>query len=152
MTSVGLSHRQVSMDNEYYINVGSLINKIYSVGLGGGNGAQPSTVSWACQTVFNASGGTARGLSTLSTNLATTGQTLLKDMGRTYLSAGRTFRKVQLVVPQGDGNNNSALSTFGVGGKAGTALPEQDFYTGYIEVGFDASGDARPAPVAKWGR
>jgi hypothetical protein len=135
------------MDNEYYINVGSLINKIYSVGL---SGSQPSTVSWACQSVFGAT--PARGLSTLSTNLATTGGTLLKDMGRTYLSAGRTFRKVQLVVPQGDGNNNTALSTFGVGGKAGTALPEQDFYTGYIEVGFDASGDARPAPVAKWGR
>lgn len=150
MTSVGLAHRQVSMDNEYYINVGSLINKIYSIGLGGGNGAQPSTVSWAAQTVFGAS--PVRGLSTLSTNLATAGGTLLKDMGRTYLSAGRTFRKVQLVVPQGDGTNNSALSTFGIGGKAGSALPEQDFYTGYIEVGFDLSGDARPAPVAKWGR
>jgi hypothetical protein len=139
------------MDNEYYINVGDLRNKIYSIGLGGGsNGVAPSTVAWAAgyPGVAPATGV----LSTLSTNLATAGGTLLKDMGRTYLSAGRTFRKVQLVVPQGSGANHTALSTFGVGGKAGSALPEQDFYTGYIEVGFDLSGDARPAPVAKWGR
>lgn len=150
MTSVGLSHRQVSMDNEYYINVGDLRNKIYAIGLGGGStGVAPSTVAWAAG--YAGAAPAAGVLSTLSTNLATAGATLLKDMGRTYLSAGRTFRKVQLVVPQGTGDHK-ALSTFGVGGKAGTALPEQDFYTGYIEVGFDASGDARPAPVAKWGR
>jgi len=150
MTSVGLAHRQVSMDNEYYINIGDLRNKIYAIGLGGGNGVAPSTVAWAAGYPLAAP---ATGvLSTLSTNLATTGQTLLKDMGRTYLSAGRTFRKVQLVVPQGTGANHTALSTFGVGGKAGTALPDQDFYTGYIEVGFEGSADARPAPVAKWGR
>ena len=140
------------MDNEYYINIGDLRNKIYAIGLGGGVGAtagvQPVVATWA---VGAATGGVGV-LSTLSTNLATAGATLLKDAGRTYVSAGRAFRKVQLVVPQGSGANNTALSTFGVGGKAGVALPDQDFYTGYIEIGFEGSAAVLPTPVAKWGR
>jgi hypothetical protein len=139
------------MDNEYFINVGDLRNKIFAIGLGGGSGptagVQPVIATWAA----GAATGGVGVLSTLSTNLATAGATLLKDAGRTYVSAGRAFRKVQLVVPQGTGDHK-ALSTFGVGGVAGSALPQQDFYTGYIEVGFEGSAAVLPTPVAKWGR
>jgi hypothetical protein len=67
-------------------------------------------------------------------------------MGKTLLSSGRTFRKVQLV------NQTSANSsvTFGVAGKASTT-PNEDYYTGYIELGFEGAG-ATPAPVAHFGR
>ena len=146
-----MSFRQVSMDNEYFINVGDLRNKIFAIGLGGGigltAGIQPVIATWAA----GAATGGVGVLSTLSTNLATAGATLLKDAGRTYVSAGRAFRKVQLVVPQGT-VDHKALSTFGVGGVAGSALPQQDFYTGYIEIGFEGSAAILPAPVAKWGR
>jgi hypothetical protein len=66
----------------------------------------------------------------------------LRDMGRTYVSASRVFRKVQLMVPVSTTNQ----STFGVEGKTGTA-PFEDFLTGYIEVGWEGSGNG--APVAR---
>ena len=74
------------------------------------------------------------------------GAGILKDVGRTYVSAGRTFRKVQLVVPQSTGT----VSTFGVNGQTGT-LPLQDFLEGYIEVGFEGQAVGGPTPVAKFG-
>lgn len=98
---------------------------------------QLTTATWAA----TATGG--RHLSSLSS----AGAGLLKDLGRTYISGGRTFRKVQLVVPQSTGT----VSTNGVGGKVGTS-PLEDYLTGYIEVGFDVAAGITPAPVAKWGR
>jgi hypothetical protein len=68
-------------------------------------------------------------------------------MGRTVVSSLRTFRKVQLVLTGANGSN-STLSTFGVGGAA--AGVGQDYFTGYIELGFEGNG--RPAPVAHFGR
>ena len=129
--STGLSQRTVSMDNEFYIPVGNLLGLVYGLNA---TTNQLSTASWA---YFG-----SRYLSSVQTAGG-----LLKDHGKTYLSGGRTFRKVQLVVPQSTGTQ----STFGVGGATGTT-PNQDFLTGYIEVGFDASSGTAPTPVAKWGR
>jgi hypothetical protein len=71
-------------------------------------------------------------------------------MGRTVVSAGRTFRKVQLVVNNSQRNGaNFALSTNGVAGAISTT-PVQDFLTGYIELGFDGTGPS--APVVPYGR
>jgi hypothetical protein len=68
----------------------------------------------------------------------------LRDLGKTYVSAGRTFRKVQLINYGGQVNGNSA--TNGVGGAAGTT-PDSDFLTGYIELGWEGNGF--PAPVTR---
>jgi len=130
--STGLSQRTVSMDNEFYIPIGNLTNLIFGLNA---TTNQLSTASWA---YFG-----SRYLSSVST----AGAGLLKDHGKTYLSGGRTFRKVQLVVPQSTGTQ----STFGVGGATGTA-PNSDYLTGYIETGFDAASGTLPTPVAKWGR
>jgi hypothetical protein len=88
--------------------------------------------------------------------ISTAGGALLKDLGKSYVSSGRSFRKVQLVVPQ---YNNGTTSTFGVAGLGGSAMPNMDYLTGYIEVGFDAATRGThpaepfgPTPVAKWGR
>lgn len=124
--------KTASMDNEYYIPVGNLTGLIFALNT---TTNQLSTASWAN---FG-----SRYLS--SVNAA--GQGILKDCGRPYVSAGRTFRRVQLVIPQSTGT----VSTNGVNGAAGT-VPTQDFLTGYIEVGFPESGAATPTPVAKWGR
>ena len=131
------------MDNEYYINVGVITNRIFAVGTAAG--ATPVPVQWASTGSL-----AAAATNTLFTNLSTTAAVLLKDLGRTYVSAGRTFRKVQYVLPQGA---NGTTSTFGVTGSGGSSLPNQDYFTGYIEVGFDmTTGVTVPAPVAKWGR
>ncbi len=77
------------------------------------------------------------------------GQGMLKDLGRTVVSAGRTFRKVQLVVNASrSGGTNYALSTNGVAGQINTT-PIQDFLTGYIEFGFEGTGPS--APVVQYG-
>ena len=77
------------------------------------------------------------------------GAGMLKDLGRTVVSAGRTFRKVQLVVNNSQRNGaNFALSTNGVAGQIATT-PVQDFLTGYIEFGFEGTGPS--APVVQYG-
>jgi hypothetical protein len=64
----------------------------------------------------------------------------LRDMGKTYVSTGRVFRKVQLIVP-------NAPSTFGVEGNQANTAPNADYLTGYIELGWEGAGF--PAPVAR---
>ena len=128
--SAGASQRVVSMDNEYYMPIGDCSAKIFALNTTTGALTGATWASGAYATSVNASGAG-----------------LLKDVGKTYISGGRTFRKVQLVVPQSTGTQ----STFGVGGATGTT-PYQDFLTGFIEVGFDAASGTVPTPVAKWGR
>jgi len=62
----------------------------------------------------------------------------MRDLGKTYVSAGRTFRKVQLI--------SYGTQTNGVGGQANT-VPDSDFLTGYIELGWEGNG--YPAPVTR---
>lgn len=128
--SAGASQRVVSMDNEYYMPIGDCSARIFALN----NTTNVLTVAtWA-------SGAYA-------TSVNASGAGLLRDIGRTYISGGRTFREIQLVIPQG----TKLTSTFGVGGAAGTT-PMSDYLTGFIEVGFDATIGTTPTPVVKWGR
>ncbi len=131
MSSVLRSQRIVSLDNEFYIPIGNAVGFIFALNT---TTNQLSTAAWAQAGIY-------------AKSISSAGAGLLRDQGKTYLSGGRTFRKVQLVVPQSTGT----VSTNGVGGKSGTT-PNEDFLTGYIEVGFSESGSATPAPFAKWGR
>ena len=149
MTSIGSAYRQ-NTESSHYISIAPLNNRIFTSPLG-------PVAPWASTGATLAQGGGFT--STLSTAGA-----LLKDMGKSIVSTGSYFRKVQLVVPTGSGliaNNitggtsvvtaGNNASTFGVGGVApvaGGAVP--DFLTGYIQLGFEGGGV--PAPVAKFGR
>ena len=124
------AQRVVSLDNEFYMPIGDCSAKIYALNATTGVLTGATWASGAYTNSVNASGAG-----------------LLKDLGRPYISAGRTFRRVQLVIPQG----TKATSTFGVAGASGTT-PNSDYLTGYIEVGFDAASGTTPTPVAKWGR
>ncbi len=132
MSSAEINYKQVSMDNEFYIPIGNLTGLVFALNT---TNNTLSTASWAN---FG-----SRYLSSVNAS----GAGLLRDHGKTFLSGGRTFRKVQLVVPQSTGT----VSTFGVGGVTGSA-PVQDYLTGYIEVGYDAQSGTAPTLVAKWGR
>jgi len=124
------------MDNEFYMPIGDCSAKIFALNTTTG---ALTVATWAS------------GAYTNSVNASGAG--LLKDIGRSYISAGRTFRRVQLVIPQG----TKTTSTFGVAGASGTT-PNSDYLTGYIEVGFDtqtgamSGGILSPTPVVKWGR
>ena len=77
--------------------------------------------------------------------LVNTGK-LLKDMGRTVVSAGRTFRKFAPVVP------GVPASTFGVVGAAGTTT-SAGYGSFYLEVGREGAGGTAtnaPAPIARY--
>ena len=128
MSSVAASVRQISANNGYYINVATAVGKIYAYNPATG-ASTFSTALWAAVNT-TAYGGA----------ISTAGTALFKDMGKTVVSAGRTFRKVQLVT--------STVSTFGVGGSQGI---DADYLTGYIELGFDGT-TGRPAPFATYGR
>ena len=137
MTSVFNGATKVNNnDIGYYINVGDLTGQVYGLTTSNG-GPNLSTALWSSW---------LSSPQTLST-LKTAGKAILKDMGKTVVSSLRTFRKVQLVTTGLQGSN-STLSTFGVGGRA--ASLGDDYYTGYIELGFEGNGN--PAPVAHFGR
>jgi hypothetical protein len=85
----------------------------------------------------NAAAETASALTLTSLGNISTAGALLRDMGKTVISSGRTFRKVQYVKP-GSSDTSATVPgnglTFGVDGEA-TA-----FRSFYIELGAGASG------------
>ena len=66
---------------------------------------------------------------------------LIKDVGRTVVSSGRTFRKFQAVV-----NAGTSGSTFGVAGKAPTST-DTGYLTGYLEIGIEGLNQGAAAPL-----
>jgi hypothetical protein len=72
---------------------------------------------------------------------------LLKDMGKTIVSSGRTFRKFAVA---GTGSEKYA-SSFGVAGGPAVA-PNAGYASFYLEVGREGSagGATLPAPVARY--
>lgn len=158
MTSLLTNQKVNSNDIGYYINIGDLRGKILArtepipAGSNTGTlGGTFSTATWAWSTTASAGnvgaqpGTGSNPFGFFSTTLATAGQTILRDMGRTVVSSSRTFRKVQYVVPA-----NLAASTFGV---SGTTTAGESYLTGYIELGFGGEGSSGfPAPVAHYGR
>ena len=75
---------------------------------------------------------------------------VLKDMGKTLVSSGRVFRKVQVVANTGSLVNVVNRDTSGVGGVADTTTA---YITGYIELpGQHGSGGSAPTTaVARLG-
>lgn len=128
MTSLQTSMRQLPTSGGYFIPLASLANKVYAYN------------STAGANTFTVASWVSSGSAVLST-VSTLGGSPLRDMGKSIVSASRTFRKVQLVV--------SSYSTFGVAGAAG-ASPNVDYLTGYIELGFEGPGNF--TPVAYYGR
>ena len=141
MSSVGPTSRGFKQaQGGYFVNIvaAGLNSKIlsYSGSSGAGGSSVPgsfSTASWAQV----GSVGASKHTSTL-----TLAGSILRDMGRSVVSSGRLFRKVQLMV--------STVSTGGVDGTSANSYPATDYLTGYIELpnATGGGGQALPAPVA----
>ena len=83
-----------------------------------------------------------------STALAVVGRAFLRDMGQNLVSAGRTFRKVQMLATA-----NGGISTGGVTG-TGAGAVSGDYYTAYLELPGtqgNVSGATPTAAVARVG-
>lgn len=142
MTSLQTETRQISNNTGYFITVGNLINQVAVSPLG-------PVALWASS--FGAGDFSTNGC--YASSISTAG-CLVRDMGKSIVSSGAYFRKIQLVVPQGAGGAGhlgtaGTTSTFGVAGGA-NVTGQLDYLTGYIKLGFDGQG--LPAPVAAFGR
>ena len=134
MTSVPSYLKQIPTDSRNFVPISSLA---YPGGINGLNEATAtlSTAYWSGNGAPNGGG------SRYTSSINGPGAGKLRDLGKTYQSAGRIFRKVQLVV--------YGLSTFGVAGRDDVTAPTDDFLTGYIELGWEGGGANAPAPVAR---
>ena len=130
MTSIPSFIKQIPTDARNFVPVSSLA-------YAGGINALNTTTGVLTTATWSGSGTNTGTRYTSSINGPGAGK--LRDMGKTYVSSGRVFRKVQLIVP-------NAPSTFGVEGNTPTS-PNQDYLTGYIELGWEGAGS--PAPVAR---
>ena len=135
MTSLQTNTRQNHNDLGYFINVGPMGGQV--------NALNPTTGAlqiavWAATTSTLAQG-------SYQSSMSTIGTAIFRDLGKTYVSSNRSFRKVQLQL-----NGNAYSTTQGVGGRSGTTPFGEDYLTGYVELGFD--GIAPPAPLARFGR
>lgn len=107
----------------------------------------PGTGSGGATTVGSFAGANSTVMPTNVSTLFGAGR-ICKDMGKTVVSAGRTFRKIQAVTP-----TDAALgSSFGVTGPAGTAT-NPGYATYYVETGRDgANADGEGAGLAALAR
>lgn len=134
--------RSFKQTNGYFVPLAPAVGKIftYTAGTGAGGSYVPGSFAAA-----NWASATPTGLSTVSTLLSGVpgNGTLLKDMGKTVVSANRTFRKIQLVVP--------GLSSFSTSGVSSEPSNASAYYTGYIELAGPnafSSGVSAALPVA----
>ena len=139
MSSVGPTSRGFKQgQGGYFVNIvaAGLNGKILSYS--GSSGAGGSSVSGSFSTASWAQVGSAS--ASKHTSTLTQAGAVLRDMGRSVVSSGRLFRRVQLMV--------STVSTGGVNGAAGTSYPETDYLTGYIELPNQAGAGVHPASIA----
>ncbi len=146
MTSLQTSMKQIPAEAAYFrpvpslvANAGAFSSNILTFTAGSGAPLRTSNSSTVgangAFSVATWNAGTTNAYSLLSS-----GQCLLKDMGRTVVSAGRTFRRVQMVVP--------AASFSATGGVEGAASGvDADYMCGYIELGL--RGNGAPAPFVR---
>jgi hypothetical protein len=105
----------------------------YTGGSGSGGATTVGTFSTATWTAYG-----ANNVSSLFAN-----GKLVRDMGKTVVSAGRSFRKIQAVVENGVG------ASYGVTGLASGTLTTADagYVSYYVETGREGTAPASNIPV-----
>jgi hypothetical protein len=133
MTSLTSYTKQIPANAGYYINVADCRTSFYA------NTGSDEAPTMAANVYANSS--------ITSTYMATAGNAIFKDMGKTLVSASRVFRKVQLVV------NTGFVVSGGTSGVGGVDNSPVNYLTGYIELpGQHGSGSTTGAtPVARLG-
>jgi hypothetical protein len=113
----------------YFIVISSIAGVLKTYTPGSGSGGAATVGSFAAYN--DTTGGN------WSTNVGA--GRLIKDMGKTVVSAGRTFRKFQVVV----GTNENSSPSFGV---SGTVVGTYSYLTGYLETGRDGAEQVPDLP------
>ncbi len=140
MTSLQTRIKQIPANDGYYITVADARNTFYT---NIGTDSAPSMSIGPLRSSMSSSGA---GVSSL---IGVAGG-VFRDMGKTVISTGRVFRKVQLLVS----TNVTNGPTEGVAGAAATVALPVDYLTGFIELpgtGGLTSGSGSFTPVARLG-
>ena len=121
---------------------GAYVNALVNPGSNSGGAWVPPTLSTV--TMSNVLGATtAAQASTMGASIGlTAANKMLKDMGRTVVSAGRTFRKFAPVV------SGLGVSSFGTVGAPASGA-NAGYGSFYLEVGREGFGTT-PAPIARY--
>lgn len=141
MTSLLTSVKQIPANAGYFINVAAVTTSATAASFYVNTGTDAAPIF--STNVYAQSSNT-------STLLRTAGSAVFKDHGKTLVSSGRVFRKVQLLVSTGSTLN----PTPGSDGVAGVDTAPFNYITGYIELpGLHgaSSGFAGVTPVARLG-
>ena len=135
MTSLTSHIKQIPANAGYYITVASAVNSFYA-----NNGTDELPAFGQMVSTMSTSG------AYVSSLIAGPGG-VFKDMGKTLVSSGRVFRKVQMVA------TSTSVLFGGTDGVAGVATDPTAYLTGYIELpGQHGSGGySAPTPVARLG-
>jgi hypothetical protein len=134
MTSIPYGLKTIPADSRNFIPVSSLAYP-------GGINSLNVTTGALTVSAWAGDGKPGNGGTKYTSSINGPGAGKLRDLGKTYVSSNRFFRKVQLIVA-----NTATTSTFGVEGNTSTS-PNADYLTGYIELGWEGNGVA--APVAR---
>jgi hypothetical protein len=139
MTSLTSYTKQIPANAGYFIKVGTITSAANTTTFYQNNGTDDLPLISA--NVYALS-------SVTSTLLTVNGSAVFKDMGKTLMSSGRTFRKVQLVV------STNSLMFGGTEGVGGVDNAPTNYLTGYIELPGQhgqTSGSGSFTPVARLG-
>lgn len=139
MTSVPARYR--TNTPQFYMPLSSLDGLVYAY--------NPNAGAVAFTNATWASSGITQVNNSYYSSVRAAGAGVLRDVGKQVISSGRVFRKVQLVVRTAGASPSTTASTFGVAGTNTGAAANQDYLTGYIELGFEGTGPA--TPVAQYG-
>ncbi len=115
MTSLLSGLKQVPSNSGYYIPIADCRSAVYV-----NNGTDAAPLFGSMLSTISTAG---PGVSTL---IQAAGAGVFRDMGKTLISSGRTFRKVQLLISSSDVSVGNVASSSGVGGVSPAYL------TGYI--------------------
>jgi hypothetical protein len=142
MTSLQSGLKQIPSNAGYYITVALAQTTVYS---NTGTDAAPTFNNGAFQSTVSVAT-----VSHLPDTELAAGK-VFRDHGKTLLSAGRVFRKVQLLI-----STNALVNggTDGVGGQSYENNLTSPYITGYIELpgtGGLSSGTGQATPVARLG-
>lgn len=150
MTSVTRFIKQIPLDSQYYISLVS--SPTLSIFIGDAQSSTTSYVSGASEGYFSTSTLT---LSLPGIGASSTTQ-IFRDMGKTIVSSGRTFRRIQLLTLDGNGStgwtsaggSGAGVWEAGIEGVTGSAVTTGTADTGfnvfYFETGARGLGVATP--------
>jgi hypothetical protein len=129
------------------LQVWGATNTSASGALASGSGGAWSVGGFATAQLAQYGGASYGGVSTLFG----TGR-IVRDMGKTQVSAGRTFRKIKGIVPVGAASTITAFVPNTDGGQYANAINSQDtgYLTFYVETGRDGVNAVNAAGLVRF--